>query len=66
MADVWFGRVRKAMLGLSTSPRRWQEHLSGKLKEHGIVQDERDPYLFVNTEHLHWCAYAQHAGGWSQ
>ena len=28
---VW--RVRKAMLGLRTSPRRWQQHLSGKLKE---------------------------------
>ena len=41
---VW--RVRKAMLGLITSPRRWQEHLSGKLKEHGFVQDERDPCLF--------------------
>ena len=27
---VW--KVRKAMLGLRTSPRRWQEHLSGKLK----------------------------------
>ena len=38
------------MLGLRTSPRRWQEHLSGKLKEHGFVQDERDPCLFVNTE----------------
>ena len=45
---VW--RVRKAMLGLRTSPRRWQEHLSGKLEEHGFVQDERDPCLFVNTE----------------
>ena len=45
---VW--SVRKAMLGLRTSPRRWQEHLSGKLKEHGFVQDERDPCLFVNTE----------------
>ena len=45
---VW--RVREAMLGLRTSPRRWQEHLSGKLKEHGFVQDERDPCLFVNTE----------------
>ena len=32
------------------SPRRWQEHLSGKLKEHGFVQDKRDPCLFVNTE----------------
>ena len=49
MADVWFG-VRKAMLGLRTSPRRWQEHLCGKLEEHGIVQDERDPCLFVNAE----------------
>ena len=45
---VW--RVRKAMLGLRTSPRRWQEHLFGKLKEHGFVQDERDPCLFVNAE----------------
>ena len=36
---VW--RVRKAMLGLRTSPRRWQEHMS---------QDERDPCLFVNAE----------------
>ena len=51
MADVWFGEcVRKAMLGLRTSPRRCQEHLSVKLKEHGFVQDERDPCLFVNTE----------------
>ena len=41
---VW--RVRKAMLGLRTSPRRSQEHLSGKLKKkHGFVQDERDPCL---------------------
>ena len=38
------------MLGLRTSPRRWQEHLSGKFKEHGFVQDERDPCFFVNTE----------------
>ena len=45
---VW--RVRKAMLGLRTSPRRWQEHLSGKLKEHGFVQDEHDPCLFTNAE----------------
>ena len=50
MADVWFWKVRKAMLGLRTSPRRWQEHFSGKLKEHGCVQDERDPCRFVNTE----------------
>ena len=45
---VW--RVRKTMLGLRTSPRRWQEHLSGKFKEHGFVQDKRDPCLFANTE----------------
>ena len=45
---VW--KVRKAMLGLRTSPRRWQAHLSSKLKEHGFVQDERDPCLFVNSE----------------
>ena len=45
---VW--KVRKAVLGLRTSPRRWQEHLSGKLKERGFIQDERDPCLFVNAE----------------
>ena len=45
---VW--RVRKAMLGQRTSPRRGQEYLSVKLKEHAFVQDERDPCLFVNTE----------------
>ena len=45
---VW--RVRKAMLGLRTSPRRWQEHLTGKLKEHGFVLDEHDPCLLLNTE----------------
>ena len=63
---VW--RVRRATLGLRTSPRRWQEHLSGKLKEHGFVQGERDPCLFVNTELdiLHWCACGRHAAGWSQ
>ena len=38
------------MLGLRTSSRRWQEQLSGKLKEHGFVQDELDLCLFVNTE----------------
>ena len=43
-------KVHKAMLGLGKSPRRWQEHLSSKLKEHGFVQDERDPCLFLNTE----------------
>ena len=43
--EVW--KVRKAMLA---SPRRWREHLSGNLKEHGFVQDERDPCLFANTE----------------
>ena len=45
---VW--KVRQDMLGLRTSPRRWQEHMSNKLKEHGFIQDERDPCLFVNAE----------------
>ena len=39
---VW--KVRKAMLGLRTSPRHWQEFLSS------FFQDERDPCLFANTE----------------
>ena len=41
-------KVRKAMLGLRTSPRHWQEHLSIKLKEHGYRQDGRDPCLYMN------------------
>ena len=45
---VW--KVRKAILGLRTSPRDWQEHLSSKLKEHGFIQDGRHPCLFANTE----------------
>ena len=45
---VW--RVREAMLGLRTSRRRWQEHLSSNVKEHGFVQDERDPCAFASTE----------------
>ena len=66
---VW--KVRKAMLGLRTSPRRWQEHLSGKLKEHGFVQDGRDPCFFFffcehGTGHLHWCVCGRHARGGSQ
>ena len=36
-------------MGLETSPKRWQEHLSGKLEEHGFVQDESDLCLFVNS-----------------
>ena len=58
---VW--KVRKAMVGLRTSPRRLQEHLSGKLKEHGFDQDERDPCQFANTE-LDICI--RHAGCGSQ
>ena len=38
------------MLALRTSPRRWQEQVSSKLKEHGFVRDERCPCLFVNTD----------------
>ena len=36
--------------GVEGAPRRWQEHLSNKLKERGFIQDERDPCLFVNVE----------------
>ena len=57
---VW--KERKAMLGLGTSPRRWQEHLSGKLKERGFDQDERDPCLFVGVGHLHWRACGRYVG----
>ena len=45
---VW--KVRKVMLGLRTSPRRWQEQLSNKLKERGFSQDELDPCLFTNEK----------------
>ena len=39
------------MLGLRTSPRRWQEHLSGTLKEHGFLfKTSAIRVLFVNIE----------------
>ena len=44
---VW--KVRKAMLGLRTSPRR-----SNNLKEHVYRQDERDTCLYMN-ENLDVC-----------
>ena len=50
MADGVVWKVRKAMLGLRTSTRRWQEYLSSKLKEHGFIQDELDLCLLANTE----------------
>ena len=37
-------------LGWRTSARRWQEHLSNKLKERGFIQDQRDPCLSVHVE----------------
>ena len=64
---VW--KVRKAMLSLQTSPRRWQEDVSKKLKEHGFIQDERDPCLFVcehGAGHLHRGACGRHAGSGTQ
>ena len=33
--------VESAQSHAGSSPRRWKEHLSSKLKEHGFVQDER-------------------------
>ena len=45
MVDVWCGECVTPF-----SETAVKEHLSGKLKEHGFAQDERDPCLFVNTE----------------
>ena len=39
--------TREPIEALRISSRRWQEQLSGKLKEHGFIQSERDPCLFV-------------------
>ena len=64
---VW--KERKAMLGLRTSLRRWQEHLSSKLKEHGFIQDGRDSCLLVNTELdicIDWGPCGRHARCGSQ
>ena len=54
---VW--KVCKAMLGLRTTPRRCQEHLSSKLKELSFSQDKRHHCLSVNEKLdgcLHQCA----------
>ena len=59
-------KVRKALLGLLTSPRRWQEHLSSKLKE--TVSFKMSAILVCErvAGHLHWCACGRHAGCGSQ
>ena len=52
MADVWCGRVRKAMpeLCANISKALAGTRLSNKLNERGFIQHERDPCLFMNTE----------------
>ena len=58
---VW--KVPKAVPGLGTSPRHWQEHLTRKLREPGFLQDERGP-MFVHgcgPRYLHLCACGRYA-----
>ena len=50
MADVWFGEYVRPCCVSGHLRDAGKNILSGKLKEHGFVQDERDPCLFVNTE----------------
>ena len=47
---MWFGECVRPCLVSGHLRDAGREHLSSKLKEHGFVQDERDPCLFANAE----------------
>eukprot|EP00971_Amphidinium_carterae_P112373 2225599-Amphidinium_carterae.1 len=47
---IW--KLQKALYGLNTSPRQWQQHLSNILvKELKFHQSRCDPNLFIGPSH---------------
>ena len=54
-ADVWCGRCARPCAACEHLRGAWQEHLSNKLKEHGFIQDERDPCLCSEYAELDIC-----------
>ena len=49
-ADEWCGEYARPCSVFEHLRDVGRKHLSKKLKEHGFIQDERDPCLFVNAE----------------
>ena len=45
-------KLRKALYGLKTSPKLWQQHLSSKLEELGLRKNKADPCIFVGGKRL--------------
>ena len=47
-----FGSFGKALYGLKTSPKLWQQHLSNKLEELGLRKNKADPCIFMGEKLL--------------
>ena len=45
-------KLRKALYGLKTSPKLWQQHLSSKLEELGLRKNKADPCIFMGDKLL--------------
>ena len=45
-------RLTKALYGLKTSPKLWQQHLASKLEELGLRKNKADPCIFVGEKLL--------------
>ena len=45
-------KLRKALYGLKTSPKLWQQHLSSKLEELGLRKNRADPCMFMGEKLL--------------
>ena len=45
-------KLRKALYGLKTSPKLWQQHLSNKLEELGLRKNKADPCIFMGDKLL--------------
>ena len=45
-------KLRKALYGLKTSPKLWQQHLSSKLEELGLRKNRADPCIFMGEKLL--------------
>ena len=45
-------RLKKAIYGLKTSPKLWQQHLASKLEELGLRKNKADPCIFMGEKLL--------------
>ena len=45
-------RLKKALYGLKTFPKLWQQHLANKLEELGLRKNKADPCIFMGEKFL--------------